>query len=130
MAEHPNVSVVRRLYQAFITRDTATLGSLIGQDLVLHVPGNSPFGGVHRGVLEILKVFHESGKLAAHSFKLDVHDVVGGVDHVVGLHHITGVRGDRVLNQNSFLVCHVSEGALVEVWVGLEDVRQFDEFWS
>ena len=130
MSEHPNVSVVRRLYQAFITRDTVTLGSLIGQDLVLHVPGRSPFGGVHRGVMEILKVFHESGKLAAHSFKLDVHALLGGVDHVVGLHHISGARGDRVLNQNSFLVCHVFQGVLAEVWVGLADLRQFDEFWS
>ncbi len=130
MPEHPNVSVVRRLYQAFITRDTATLGSLIGQDLVLHVPGRSPFGGVHSGVLEILKVFHESGKLATHSFKLDVHALLGGVEHVVGLHHISGVRGDRALDQNSFLVCHVSQGVLVEVWVGLENLRQFDEFWS
>lgn len=130
MAEHPSVSVVRRLYQAFITRDTTTLGQLIGQDLVLYVPGRSPFGGVHRGVMEILKVFHESGKLAAHSFKLEVHALLGGADHVVGLHHITGVRDGRVLDQNSGLVCHVKDRVLVDVWVLLEDVRQFDEFWS
>lgn len=130
MAEHPNVSVVHRLYQAFISRDVATLWQLMGDDVVLHVPGRSVFAGSHRGKERILSVFYESGKLAARSFRLEAHAVFGERDHVVGLHHITGVRGDRIIDQDSFLVCHVGDGVLVDVWVGLVDVRQFDEFWA
>ncbi|MGH2725940.1 MAG: nuclear transport factor 2 family protein [Actinomycetota bacterium] len=130
MAEHPNVSVVRRLNQAFISRDTATLFHLVGENLELHVPGRSPFAGRHRGPEKILAVFHESGKLAGHSFKLKLHALLGGDDHVVALQHITGARNGRVLDQDSGLVCHIKDGKLVDVWVFLSDVRQFDEFWS
>jgi len=130
VAEHPNVSVVRRLNQAFISRDTATLFQLVGPDLTLHVPGRSRFAGRHQGPEKILGVFHESGKLAGHSFKLTLHGLLGGADHVVALQHITGSRDGRVLDQDSGLVCHITDGKLAEVWVFLADVRQFDEFWS
>jgi len=127
---HPNVGVVRRLYQAFISRDPATLVTLVGSDLTLHVPGRSAFAGTHRGPEQILSVFYRSGTLAAHSFRLELHDVVGGPDHVVGIHHITGSRDGRVLDQKSYLVCHVRDGVIVEVWVAVADVRQWDAFWS
>ncbi len=130
MTEHPNVSVVRRLNQAFISRDTATLFQLVGQNVELHVPGRSPFAGLHRGPEKIITVFYESGRLAGRSFKLELHALLGSDDHVVALQHITGVRDGRVLDQNSGLVCHISDGVLVDVSVFLEDVRQFDEFWS
>lgn len=127
---HPNVALVHRLNRAFIAGDVATLAQIVGSDLVLHVPGRSRFAGVHRGPEQILKVFYESGTLAGHSFKLVLHAVLGGDDHVVALQHIKGARDGRVLDQNSFLVCHVRDGKLVEVWVGLADQRQFDAFWS
>jgi hypothetical protein len=130
VAEHPNVAVVRRLYQAFISRDPETLWQIVGENLELHVPGRSAFAGVHRGRERILTVFYESGRLAGRSFKLELHSVLGGEHHVVGLHHITGTRDGRSLDQNSGLICHVESGVIVEVWVFLENVRQFDDFWA
>lgn len=130
MAEHPNVTVVKRLYQAFISRDPGTLWQIVGENLALHVPGKSAFAGVHRGRERILGIFYDSGRLAGRSFRLELHAVVGGEDHVVGLHHITGTRDGRVLDQKSGLVCHVEGGVIVDVWVFLEDLRQFDEFWA
>ena len=127
---HPNAAVVQRLQQAFVARDVATLFQLVSGDLTLYVPGRSVFAGVHRGGEQILKVFYDSGRMAGRSFRLEVRGLVGGDDHVVAMHHITGRRDGKVLDQDSYLVCHVRGGLLTDVWVVLADLRQFDDFWS
>lgn len=130
MSEAPGVSVVHRLYQAFISRDEATIYHLSGDNLEFHVPGRSPFAGLHRGKDEILKLFHETGRRAGRSIRLEMHAVVGGPNHVVGLHRITGAREGRTLHQNGCLVAHVQGGVLIDTWLTFEDLKAFDEFWA
>ena len=130
VSQHPNVAIVRRFYQAFISRDTATIWALSGENVEFHVPGRSRFAGTHKGRDEILRMFHETGKAAGHSIKIRLHALMGGDDHVVGLHHITGSREGRTLDQNACLVAHVTEGVMVDVWLAFEDLKAFDRFWT
>ena len=127
---HPNVAVMARFYRAFIARDTATIWALSGENLQFHVPGRSPWAGVHVGRDQILKMFHETGKAAGHSIKIKLHALVGGDSHVVGMHHITGSREGKVLDQHACLVAHVSGGVLVDVWLAFQDLKGFDRFWT
>lgn len=130
MAEHPNVSVVRRFYQAFVARDTARIYQLSGEDMEFHVAGRSSYAGVHRGRDQILKLFRETGELTEHSVHIELHALLGGGDHVVGLHHISAKRPGRVLDQNGCLVCHVDGAVITDAWLSFEDLRAADEFWS
>ena len=131
MAEHPNVSVVRRFYQAFISRDTARLYQLAGESMEFHVAGRSAFAGVHRGRDQILKLFRETGEVTEHSVHIELHALLGGGDHVVGLHHITARRPGRpMLDQSGCLVCHVDGAVLTDAWLSFEDLRAADAFWS
>lgn len=130
MKLHPNIAIVRRFYHAFVTRDTQTLWSIAGEDMGFHVPGRSQWAGEHRGREKLLELFHKVGQAAGRSIKMSVHDVVGGEEHVVGLHHVTASMGEKHLDLNGTATCHVSDGKIIEVWLGWESQRAFDEFWS
>lgn len=130
MAEHPNVSVVRRFYQAFMSRDPARLYQLAGRDMEFHVLGRSAFAGVHKGRDEILKLFQVTGTLTEHSLRIELHTVIGGDEHVVGLHRITAARPGRTMDQQGCFVCHVRHGVITDGWLTFEDQREADTFWG
>jgi ketosteroid isomerase-like protein len=128
--EDPNVSVVRRFYQAFMARDTARLYQIAGADMEFHIAGRSVFAGVHRGRDAILKVFRETGELTGHSVKIELHALLGAGKHVVGLHHITASRPGRTLDQSGCLVCHVDGAVITDGWLSFENLRAADAFWA
>jgi len=127
---HPNIAIVRRFYHAFISRDTQTLWSIAGHDLVLHLEGRSKYAGVYSGREQILDLFYRVGKDAEGSVKLELHDIVGGDQHVVGLHRATATRQGRALDINGTAVCHMKDGKIVETWLYWQSQRTFDEFWG
>jgi uncharacterized protein len=127
---HPNIAIVRRFYHAFISRDTQTLWSIAGEDLSFHVPGRSRWAGEHRGREALLGLFHRFGQAAERSVRIELHDIVGGEDHVVGLHRMTATIGGKSLDLNGTTTFHVADGKIVEVWLGWESQRTFDELWG
>ena len=127
---HPNIAIVRRFYAAFIARDTQRIWELAGHDLAFHVPGRSRWAGHYRGREEILDLFMGVGQAAGNSVRLTVHDVVGGEEHVVGLHHATASLEGKSLSLNGTAVCHVQAGKITEMWLGWQSQRTFDEFWG
>jgi len=127
---HPNIAIVRRFYHAFIARDTATLWAIAGEDLGFHVPGRSRWAGDHRGREALLELYYQFGKESERSVRIELHDIVGGDEHAVGLHHVTASMAGKHLDINGTAVCHVNEGKLIEVWLGWESQRAFDEFWG
>jgi len=127
---HPNIAIVRRFYHAFISRDTQTLWSIAGHDLVLHLAGRSKYAGVYRGREEILDLFYRVGREAEGSVRLELHDIVGGDEHVVGLHHTTASKAGKSLNVNGTAVCLLNDGKITETWLYWESQKTFDEFWG
>ena len=130
MRLHPNIAIVRRFYHAFISRDTQTLWSIAGDDLGFHVPGRSEWAGDHRGREALLGLFYRLGEAAGRSVRIELHDIVGGEEHVVGLHHVTASRNGKSLDLNGTATCHIADGKLTEVWLGWQSQRAFDEFWT
>ena len=130
MKLHPNIAIVRRFYTAFIARDTQRIWEFAGDNLVFHVAGRSRWAGDYIGREEILRLFHTVGQAAGNSVRLTVHDVVGGEEHVVGLHHATATLAGKSLSLNGTAVCHVQAGKITELWLGWQSQRTFDEFWG
>lgn len=130
MKLHPNIAIVRRFYAAFIARDMARIWEFAGHDLAFHVRGRSRWAGDYRGREELLNLFVRVGEATGNSIKLTVHDVVGGEEHVVGLHRATAALEGRSLALNGTAVCHVHAGKISEMWIGWESQRTFDEFWG
>jgi hypothetical protein len=80
--EHPNVAAYRRTVDAFRARDFDTVGSLVAEDVVWHVPGRHSFAGDIRGLDELVAWL---GRLSELGFTLREHDVFGNDEHVCAL---------------------------------------------
>jgi uncharacterized protein len=127
---HPNEDLIRSGYDAFASGDMDTLRQVFALDAVWHTPGRSLLAGDHRGIDAILGFFAQTMELTAGTFRAELHDVVAGDQHGVGLHLSRGERQGRTLEDRSVLVFHVRDGKATEVWQYVEDQDAFDQFLS
>ncbi|HLY81598.1 MAG TPA: nuclear transport factor 2 family protein [Acidimicrobiales bacterium] len=130
MGAEDNARLVRRGYEAFSAGDMATLTELFPEDAVWHLPGKGGLAGDKRGRDAVFGYFGELMSRSGGTLKITLHDVIGGEQHTIGLHHDDAVRDGRVLNHNVVLVVHVTDGRLSEVWELHEDQANNDAFWS
>ena len=83
MAEHPNVELVRRGYDAFIAGDMEWMNEHLHENIVWHEPGGNFLSGDVRGREAVLAHF---AKQVQHFLpEFDVHDVVANDDHAIAL---------------------------------------------
>jgi hypothetical protein len=125
---HPNEDLVRQGYDAFAKGDLDTLRKVFAADAVWHTPGHNVLAGDHRGIDAILGFFGQTMELSGGTFRVELHDVVAGDDHAVGLHVARGQRNGRTLEDRSVLVFHVRDGQAVEVWQYNGDNDAVDQF--
>ena len=131
MPEHPDVEIVRRGYEAFASGDMGWMNENLADDVVWHTPGNNPGSGDFAGREAVLGSFGRLFQATGGTFKVEVHDVVGNDQHVVGLATFTAQSPDgeayqaRVVN-----VFHLEDSKAKEVWVYNEDTTAADAFFN
>jgi ketosteroid isomerase-like protein len=130
MAEHPNVALVRKGYEAFAKGDIATLTELFAENVVWHVPGNMPFSGEHRGRQAVFAAFGRFAEVSGGTYRFELHDILANDEHAVALGRSTASRQGRQLSSLDIEVYHVSNGKATEIWSFVQDVRKSEEFWS
>jgi len=130
MFEHPNAALVERLYAAFDSKDAASLGKLIAEHAVWHVPGSCPVSGDHRGHSEIFGYFQKLSDLTEGTFHAELIDVLASDMHAAALAAAKGTRGDRVLEQTYLLFLRIENDRIVEARLFNEDEEAFEAFWS
>jgi len=129
--EHPNATVVRRLYAAFAQGDMETVRGCFAEDAVWHMPGRSPLAGDHVGWDEIgHDFFAKLRKLSGGTFKSDLTDVVVNDQHAVALQHATATRGTKSLDITACQLMRIRDGRILEVQGYYSDQYALDEFWS
>jgi ketosteroid isomerase-like protein len=86
MPEHPNATLIRRLFQAFAERDAATVQSIIADDAVWRFPGTrGALAGEYHGRDEIIHFLASVPQLTGGTFRVDLQDVTAGDDRAVVL---------------------------------------------
>ena len=130
MAEHPNVALLRKGYDAFAKGDMPTLTDVFAEDVVWHLPGRNPVSGVHRGREAVFAGFAKFFELSGGTLKLDDHTILGDDDHAVALNRATASRAGKKLDLLGVDVYHIRNGKVTEFWSFSEDQRIDDEFWS
>jgi ketosteroid isomerase-like protein len=63
-------------------------------------------------------------------FAIDVHDVVGSDEHVVGLIEATVGTGDGSFTYRTAEILHVKDGKVTERWAFSDDTQRIMEFFS
>ncbi len=129
---HPNEELLRKAYDAFNKGDLDFLrNEAFTDDIVAHIPGQSPVSGEFRGVDEVFRVFGQLAELSEGTFRLEVHDVLANDEHGAVLSLSSAQRGGKRLDQQKTAeLYHFRNGKISEIWPWSESERENDEFWS
>jgi ketosteroid isomerase-like protein len=131
MAEHPNATYVRTMFDAFARADLDAVRAAIPEDAVWHFPGrHGQLAGTHRGRDAILAFFVHVARLTAGTFHLELDDVVADDRYAVALFCGHGSRDGRTLDNPTCLKMRFEAGRIAEVWEFVWDLYAVDEFWS
>jgi ketosteroid isomerase-like protein len=130
MGSQDHADLVRRGYAAFSSGDMATLRELFADDAVWHVPGSGSLSGPKHGRDAILAFFGELMARSGGTLKITLHDVIGGDQHTVALHHEFAESGSDRVDQNAANVFHVRGGRVTEVWELHEDSASSAWLWA
>lgn len=130
MAEHPNVSLTRRGYEAFGKADIPTMTELIADDVVWHVDGVGPLSGTYKGRDEVFTFFGKLGEETGGTFKLDVHDVLANDEHSVALCTLSASRAGKSIRIPVANVSHIRNGRITEFWGTTSDPQASIDFWN
>jgi ketosteroid isomerase-like protein len=122
--------VVRRLYQAIADRDFAAAESCFAEDVVWHLPGDSPIAGEHRGWPQIRDNFMAKlGPLSGGTFHADLVDIAIGDLFVVAVQHATASYSGKALDITACQLITVRDGLIHEVRGHYSDQEALDAFW-
>ena len=130
MAEHPNVQIMRRAYEAFAAGDLPTLMSLWTDDVVWHVSGATPLDGDYSGRDAVAGFFGALAQETGGTFALDVHTILADDDHAVVLVTATARRAGRSLLSQDAHVTHLRDGLMAEFWNATSDPAATLAFWA
>ena len=81
--EHPNVTLIRRYYEAYGSGDLEALRPFLAPDVRWTIPGHHPLAGTKTGVAEVLAFF---AQLAGSGFRAEVLFLAADRDRVVDVH--------------------------------------------
>ena len=130
MADHPNVDLLRKGYEAYSTGDMDTITALFADDIVWHIAGRSQLAGDYKGRDQVFGFFGKLMELSGGTSKLEVHDILANDDHGIALVTGTAQRNGKSLTGQDVHTFHMRNGQVVEFWDSPLDQYEADDFWS
>ena len=131
MAEHPDVTLVRRGYEAFSKGDLDTLREVIASDAVHSVPGNSPVSGDHKGIDAILAMYGQLFERSGGTINVELENAMtDGHGTVVAVHRSWAERNGKSIDQHEAIVFTIRDGQAIELHETFEDLEGSDAFWA
>jgi uncharacterized protein len=126
MAEHPNVALYRQVHERIQQADFEAVFDVLDDDVVWHQIGGETLYGKD-AVRESMSGMEEMG---ADAFELDIHDVVGNDDHVVGLVETTLNMGGQRFTYRTAEIAHIKDRKVTERWAFADDTQRIVDFFG
>jgi uncharacterized protein len=131
MAEHPDVTLVKRGYEAFNAADVDTLTELIADDAVQTMVGNNLVSGEFKGRDSILGMYGKIAELTNGTYSVAVEQTfTDGNGTVVVVHRQTAERNGKRLDNRQALVFRIVGGKVVSLTDTSDDVAIDDDFYG
>ena len=129
--EHPNVALIRNLYEARDRNDEDAIRSVLSQDVVWHEPD---VGGEHTGDLRspdaVLAMIRDARGRTGGTFKLRPREIVANGEHAVALVDWSAERDGETLEGKEVAVYRVRDGKVVEVHFHQDNQDLDRRFWE
>jgi uncharacterized protein len=131
MAEHPDVTLVKRGYDAFNAADVGTLSEMIADDAVQTMVGDNLVSGEFKGRDNILGMYAKLGELTNGTYKCEVEQTfTDGNGTVVVVHRQTAEREGKRLDNRQALIFKIVGGKIVSLTDASDDIANDDAFYS
>ncbi|MFD0147264.1 MULTISPECIES: nuclear transport factor 2 family protein [unclassified Streptomyces] len=131
MAEHPDVTLVRKGYEAFSRGDMEALAAMMTADCTHHVPGNSQMSGHFKGREAIFGMYAKCMELTGDTFTAEIQGLYpDGRGHVMAVHKWHGDHGDRGIEMKGGLFFTIMGGKVTDIDECVEDIDEADAFWG
>ncbi len=137
MAEDPaiaNAGLVAELHRRqgvmYAGGPSEPVTELLAEDIVWHVPGESPIAGEHRGVEAVLEYFAKRRKLAKATMEMHPGEVLADAEAVVQLVDGTACFDGEEIGWRTVGVYRIEAGRVREVWLVPLDLDRFDRIWG
>lgn len=106
------------------------VANLLADDVVWHVPGQSPIAGDYRGRDDVLTYFSTRRRLAGGSIAITKNGELTGPDVLVQLADGHATLGGDDSNWRTAGVYRVADGKIAEAWLVPLDQEHFDRAWE
>ena len=128
MAE--NAALVRRIMEAFASRDSFALLDCFAEDAIWHVPGDGVMSGTYSGRTEIFRFLARLPKLTNGTYRSTFLDALASNERGAGLYRAQGEREGRSIDIDQLLLFTIRDGLVTEVLAVPIDPGAFEAFWA
>ena len=125
MADHPNVSLVRGMFDAMNGGDMPAASDALADDVEWHEIGRSEARHGKAALGEAM-----NGAAVDYTITGALHDVIANDDHAVALVDATATRGGKTLTYRTAEIFHVRNGRIVERWAFSDDTAAIVAFFA
>ena len=126
MGDHPHAEMYRSVHEAFASGDPTAMLDALADDVIWHQIGAETLFG-KQAVAEAWEGIGSDDV----DFSVEVHDVLGNDDHVVGLIQATIGVGDESFTYRTAEIAHVNAaGKVTERWAFSDDTKAITDFFA
>lgn len=125
MDEHPNVAKYREVHEKFKQGDYQAMFDALADDVVWHQIGGTTLHG-KEAVRESMSGMESAGV----DFDVDIHDVLGNDEHVIGLVEARVGMGDQSFSYRTAEIAHMKDGKVTERWAFSDDTQRINDFFN
>ena len=126
MTEAEKQGLAEKFIAGLTRRDQRLLDSILTEDVVWSLPGESLMSGEAHGVAAILK---RAETLGGYGVKIEIEHVIYGYQDVALHLHNTGKRGELILDEYLTTVCRLRENMIYRLETFISDVPMLNAFF-
>jgi len=126
MDEHPHVTIYREVHEHLKQGNFEAAFDALDDDVVWHQLGAETLHGKDA----VVATMSGMEELGADAFEIDIHDVVGNDEHVIGLVETTLNMDDRSFTYRTAEIAHMRDGKVTERWAFSDDTERIIQFFG
>jgi ketosteroid isomerase-like protein len=130
VAREENDALVRRMFDAFASKNGFALRGLFADDAVWTVPGRSALAGVYRGRREVFRFLARLEEETDGTYASRLVEALVSDDRAAAVYRASGRRRGRDLDLDQVLLFRFDDGRVTEVTALPCDPVAFEEFWA